>query len=411
MDADVVVIGAGPVGGLAARQLARKGLSVLLLEEHREVGQPVHCAGLIGINGLHENGVYPRSDVILQRVRRSIFHAPSGTQLAIDKGEPHAYVLHRDRLDQQIVREAEAAGTILQLETRVLRTQRDQNGIRLTVLKRGSKQEIQTRFIVNAEGIRAQLMCQHGLPRPKSAYMLPALQYEVANVSLLQDTVHLFFDAKIAKSFFSWVIPLDEQHARIGLATAHRQARPALDHFLKHCSLLSGAKIVKRFGGVVYTGGPSAKTVTQRWVNVGDAAGQTKATTGGGVVAGGACAILAAESIYRALKDGDYKHRELLRYERRWKQQWGRQLQLMAILRRFVNTLENHELDQLFIKLHSSQARQLIESRGDIDRQGRIIMAALTSPVLLRHVLWLILKKSRFLPQLWWGEKKAFQQG
>lgn len=403
MNTDVVVIGAGPAGGLAARQLARNGLSVLLLEEHREVGRPVHCAGLIGINGLRDNGIRPQSDVILHQIRRSIFHAPSGNQLIFDKGEPHAYVLHRDRLDQQIVREAEAAGATLQLETRVLRTQREQNRMRVTVTERGSKRELRTRFVVNAEGIRAQLMRQYSLPRPKSAYMLPALQYEVTNVSLPTETVHLFFDSKIATSFFSWIIPLEDQNARVGLAAAHRQTRRALDHFLKRCPLLSGAQIRKRFGGIVYTGGPSSRTVTKRFVNVGDAAGQTKATTGGGVVAGGACAILAAESISRALKDHVYNHRELLSYERKWKRGWGRQLQLMAILRRFINTLNNQELDQLFMNLHSSQARQIIERKGDIDHQGRIILAALTSPVLLRSVLWLLLKKTRFLPKLLWG--------
>jgi len=94
---EVVVVGAGPAGGLAARQLARKGHTVLILEEHKKVGQPVHCAGLIGINGLHENGVIPKSKVIIRRVRQSIFHAPGGGQLVLDKGEPHAYVLHRDR--------------------------------------------------------------------------------------------------------------------------------------------------------------------------------------------------------------------------------------------------------------------------------------------------------------------------
>ncbi len=403
MDTDVVVVGAGPAGGLAARQLARKGLSVILLEEHSKVGQPVHCAGLIGIKGLQNNGITPQPQVILQQVQRSIFHAPAGTQLLLDKGKPHAFVLHRNRLDQQLAQEAERAGAELLLESRVVRISREPKGMRLKSAGKGASHELRAQCVVNAEGIRAQFVRNFDLPLPKKEFMLPALQYEVTNISLPTDTVHLYFDSRLAKNFFAWVIPLDDHHARVGLATAHRQARLALDKFLKTCTLVKGAKIEKRYGGIVYTGGPSSRTVTKRFVSVGDAAGQTKATTGGGVVAGGACAGMVAASINRALKDGQYNHGALELYEQQWKRTWGRQLRLMAILRRLVNTLANRELDQLFKNLQQSKVKQIIESRGDIDRQGQLIITAFTSPVILRSVSRLLLSKIRYLPQLLWG--------
>ncbi len=403
MDAEVVVIGAGPAGSLAARQLARKGHSVLLLEEHSQIGRPVHCAGLIGIEGLRNNGILPSSDVIAQRVHQSIFHAPSGTQIVLAKKKPHAFVLHRDRLDQQLAKEAEIAGTAIQLETRVIRVTREQHQMRVQVTEKGKRKQLRTQFVVNAEGINAQLMKPFNLPRPKPKYMLPALQYEVTNVSLSTDTVHLFFNNQLATHFFAWVIPIDAHHARVGLAASHKQTPRALDKFLSRCHLTLDAKIEKRYGGIVYTGGPSSKTVAQRFVNIGDAAGQTKATTGGGVVAGGACAVMVASSIHRALQAKTYNHGELRQYEHAWKRNWGRQLYLMAILRRLVNTLSNHELDQLFSNLQTSKARRLIESEGDIDRQGRVIRAAFTSPVLLRNIFWLLFRKIRFFPQLLWG--------
>lgn len=403
MDAEVVIIGAGPAGSLAARQLARKGHSVFLLEEHAEVGRPVHCAGLIGIEGLRNNGISPRPEVVIQRVRQSIFHAPSGAQLHLAKAEPHAFVLHRDRLDSQLAQEAEAAGAKLHLGTRVTQVRRERDGMRLNIENKGQAAELRTQFVVNAEGINAQLMKPFNLPRPKQRYMLPALQYEVSDVSLPTDTVHLFFNTQLAKDFFAWVIPLDAHHARVGLATANKQAPAALNKFFHSCSLTTGAKIEKRYGGIVYSGGPSSRTVAQRFVNIGDAAGHTKATTGGGVVVGGACAIMAASSIHRALKRNHYNHGELRRYERRWKRSWGRQLHLMALLRRLVNTLDNQELDQLFLSLQHSKARRFIETEGDIDRQGRIIQAAFTSPVLIRSAFRLLITKVRFLPQLLWG--------
>ncbi|MFW9935152.1 MAG: NAD(P)/FAD-dependent oxidoreductase, partial [Candidatus Thorarchaeota archaeon] len=180
VDAEVVVIGAGPAGCLAARQLARKGHSVLLLEEHADVGRPVHCAGLIGIEGLRNNGIIPRPEVVIQRVKQSIFHAPSGAQLRLAKAEPHAFVLHRDRLDSQLAQEAEAAGAKLHLRTHVSKVRREQDEMRLNIKAKGQAAEIRTHFVVNAEGINTQLMKPFNLPRPKPRYMLPALQYEVS---------------------------------------------------------------------------------------------------------------------------------------------------------------------------------------------------------------------------------------
>ena len=112
---------------------------------------------------------------------------------------------------------------------------------------------------------------------------------------------------------------------------------------------------------------------------------------------------MAALSIHQSLKTDYYNHAALQRYERMWKRSWGRQLKLMSLLRRLVNTLSNHELDHLFTSLQQSKAREIIEHEGDIDRQGRVIMAAFTSPVLLRSVLRLLFVKSRFLPKVLWG--------
>ena len=403
MDAEVIVIGAGPVGGLAAHQLARLGLSVLLLEDHKQVGRPVHCAGLIGIEGLHGLGVHPEKSVVINRVSGSVLHAPSGLTLTVDKGKPHAYVLHRDLLDQQIVREAEAAGAKLLLGQRVTTCQPTRTGVKLTVRKGGSTKEYQALVVVDAEGISSRLARQSGLPGPKKSYILRALQYEVSNVSLPTDRVHLYFDNRFAPKFFLWIIPLDTHRARVGVASAGRKVRKSLEKFLSQTPILKDAKVEKRYGGLVYSGGPSGKTVAERFITIGDAAGQTKATSGGGVVYGGRCAIIAAASVRRALRNGHYHHKELIHHDKRWRRIWGRQLSQMAVLRRLLNSLSNKELDKLFQTLQQSSVRKLVETRGDIDQQGRLIAASLTNPFLITKLSKIFLSKVKFLPKLLWG--------
>ena len=44
---DVIIVGAGPTGGRTATHLASLGHSVLMLEEHSEIGRPFQCAGLV----------------------------------------------------------------------------------------------------------------------------------------------------------------------------------------------------------------------------------------------------------------------------------------------------------------------------------------------------------------------------
>jgi geranylgeranyl reductase family protein len=403
MDAEVVVIGAGPVGGLAARQLARQGLSVLLLEDHKQIGRPVHCAGLVGIEGLHGLGISPERSVTINRVRCSVLHAPSGLTLTVDKGKPHAYVLHRDLLDQQIAREAEKAGAKLLLGNRVKRCQITRKGVKLTVRNAGTTKEYKALVAVDAEGISARLARQNGLPGPRKSYILRALQYEVTNVSLPTDRVHLYFDNRFAPKFFLWIIPLDAHRARVGLASAGSKVRKSLEKFLSQTPMLKGAKVEERYGGLVYSGGPSGKTMVERFIAVGDAAGQTKATSGGGVVYGGRCAVIAADSIRRALRSGRYHHKELTHYEKRWKRAYGRQLNQMVLLRRLLNLLSNKELDTLFQATQQSSVRDLVERKGDIDQQGRLILASLTNPFLITRLSKIFLSKVKFLPKLLWG--------
>ena len=124
---DVVVAGAGPAGSAAARLLARDGLRVLLLEEHTEVGMPLHCSGLVTPRTLDEAGV--GTDLVLHRVLGAHVFAPSGAQLTLGDGQTRALVIDRVGLDRALVAEAQKQGAHLELGARVVSVERKGSGL------------------------------------------------------------------------------------------------------------------------------------------------------------------------------------------------------------------------------------------------------------------------------------------
>ena len=137
----------------------------------------------------------------------------------------------------------------------------------------------------------------------------------------------------------------------------------------------------------VLTGGPVEKTYTDGLLLVGDVAGQVKPTTGGGVVLGGMCAVMAAEVAAAAIDAGDTSARFLRRYEERWRGALGREFSTMLGARKFVNKISDENIDRIFDSLKSSGLEPTLErfvEEGDMDVQSGVLRKALTHPGMLR---------------------------
>ena len=102
-DYDVIIVGAGPVGGRAATLLAGEGLRVLMLEEHKEIGRPFQCAGLVTPSAMDAVGAH---ETVLQEVDGALIHGPSGTLVPVGTdGKLRTYVVCRKRFDQFVVQQ------------------------------------------------------------------------------------------------------------------------------------------------------------------------------------------------------------------------------------------------------------------------------------------------------------------
>ena len=395
---ETVVVGAGPAGLLAACEIAGRGVEVRVLEEHSVVGQPNHCAGLLSVEGLRRLGVKPSSDFVQHEITGGKIYSPSGAAIEIAGNRTRAYAIDRAAFDRFLAEVA--AGEGVEVETR--RRVKDLliNNGRIEGVH-GRDWEIQAQVVVDAEGAGAPLVREVGLS-PRMLGALAGVNVEVSGVDVEPHKVEVWLGSDIAPGLFAWVIPLGDGTARCGLACSSGDAIERLKRFLDR--RFSGARCSPPRRGVILTGGPARRTYWDGLLLVGDAAGQTKPTTGGGVILGGLCALEAGRTAAEAVEAGDCSARFLQRYQKAWMASLGREFTSMHAARRLMNRLSDDRIDRLFEAFGQEgleeTVRGLVEE-GDMDMQSGVIRAALREPrlrkVLVRGVGRLALGELRSL--------------
>jgi len=378
---DVVVIGAGPSGLISAKAIAKRGLQVTVLEEHGEVGLPSHCAGLVSVDGLSLIGIEPNSSFIQNRVKSARFHSPSNLTFEVKARRDIAYVIDRSKFDQHLAREAVENGVKLILGRSAKTLNRSEGVIRGIVDDRESI--LEASITIDAEGAGGRLLVKSGLKPVDEKRILPAFQYELVNVEVEEESVDLFFGRRYAPNFFAWAIPTGSDSARVGLASNEGNIRQLLDKFVDE-NFHACTKLEQRTGLIV-TGGPIPKTCLHGFIAVGDVAGQTKPTTGGGVVTGGICASVAARAAVSAVEKHDTSLEFLSQsYEFQWRKLLGNELSTMSNARRIYNMLSDSTLDELFKIVLKENLMDEIEASGDMDFQASILLKLAKKPSVMR---------------------------
>ena len=377
---EAAVVGAGPSGLIAAREIAEKGFRVKVFEEHPRIGAPNHCAGILSVEGLERLGIKPRTDFINHEVSGGTAYSPDGTGIRITGSRTRAYIVDREAFDRHLADMAHDAGAEIETNYRIsdLLVKRGM----VTGVIRAS--ETKANVVINAEGASGALARRMGLPRPAEG-VLAGINVDVSGVDLEPNMVEVWFNEKMAQGLFAWVVPTGEGGVRCGLATSGGDALEALKSFLG--VRLGPAEFGEPVRWPVLTGGPVDKTYTDGMLLVGDVAGQAKPTTGGGVILGGLCAMEAAKTVSESLEEEDYSADFLSMYEERWRGTLGKEFSSMLGLRRFVNGIPDDRMDRIFASLKGAGLEPTLESfveEGDMDMQSGVIRKALTHPGLLR---------------------------
>lgn len=340
---DVVVVGAGPTGCYTARQLARLGYEVLVLEEHTEIGEPVHCTGIISMEACERFDLDPTCvEAYLSSAR---FVSPSGQSFRVWSDDARAVVVDRSRFDQILAEQALTFGASFLLGTRANDVQVEQDHIVVTGLCLGETVSFRSSLLIIATGADDSITERLGLAQASGPPIFGAQLF--AQPGRLEE-VEVHLGRSVAPGGFAWAVPANGHGCRVGLVS-HAPPRPLLSEFATE---LEQRGAIRRNGARIRCRavpcGPRTPSFADRVLVVGDAAGQVKATTSGGIYYGLLGAEAAVNAAHRALCDGDLSARALADYERDWVRRIGAEQRTGRLLRRIHGALSDRDIDMFF---------------------------------------------------------------
>ncbi|MDD8026460.1 MAG: NAD(P)/FAD-dependent oxidoreductase [Acidobacteriota bacterium] len=378
MNCDVAVVGGGPSGLQTARLLASGGLRVVLLEAKPAVGADVICTGIVGREIFSEFDLPDGS--VLRDLRSMTIIGPAGRPLAYEHPSPFARVVDRARFDRDLGETAAAAGADLRTGTRVVSAEVTNDGVRLrTQGPDGEPGSISGSVLVLATGIQNHLQKELGLSAPES--YLSGIQWETTAGPEMAPS--LYVGKEVAPGAFGWAIPTEEGRMKVGLITDRDPREP----FRRLLRIFRPGGVPPQEGDIrikPISQGLAPRTSAPRVLVVGEAAGQVKTTTGGGIAFGLLGARVASDVILKAFRTGGPTAAAFAEYDRLWRAVLEREILVGSYVRRAFAVLDDERIEKLLDVARSDGVIPLIRAKGHFDWHSGLIVDLLRKAPVFR---------------------------
>jgi len=338
---DIIIIGAGPVGSYLANKMARLGYSVLVLDKKAAAGQDVCCTGIISKDCFN---LLPADINLVKRpVCSARFVAPSGKSLELSRNDEVAYVIDRIALEQVLADAARASGARFLFRSNVIDVKSSAECIQVTANCKGRKTRFEAETAVISNGFGSPLPARLGLGEI-SKFVVGAQ----AEVSTGIDDIEIYFDRGLDSGGFSWLVPTGRNRGLVGQLTLGQPKRyfKKLLSALKTRGKIATTEVIPAYRAIPLQ--PLPKTYGDRLLVVGEAAGQVKPTTGGGIYYGLVCADIVADTLHRAFQVQDFSASRLASYDRRWRARLGKELKIGYWVQRIYLMLDNRQIERIY---------------------------------------------------------------
>ncbi len=375
---DVLVIGDGPAGSQVAYRLAGQGYDVAVLGKKEKPGEQVCCAGII--SQVCASSFAIDEGTVLGRVRSARIFSPSGKLIRLWRQENQACIVNRSAFDVSMASRAQSKGAQYMPGSPARDITVKDDRVVVEVARDGGGLKFEARAAVIATGFGTRLV--EGLG--KIGDFVIGAQAEVETRGI--DEVEVYLGQEIAPGFFAWLVPTSPPMALVGLLSRRNP-----EFYLRKLisSLHAQGKVASDEGNLGYRGiplEPLASTYGERLLVVGDAAGQVKPTTGGGIYYGLVCADIAARNLGRALEKDNLSARSLANYEREWKRKLGQELKICYWGRKLYEHLSDRQIDRIFDIIKTNGIDDALLKADDLsfDWHGKAILRLVGQKVLAK---------------------------
>lgn len=352
---DVVVVGGGPAGSMAAWEAAKGGATVCLLEKDRDIGYPVRCGEAAGHSGL-EQFVEVKDNWIAEKITSVKLISPNGSKVDVDFSKETGYILNRRIFDYDLSRYAANAGAEIYTKAYVKGLLKDNgkvNGVILDYL--GAEKQIKAKIVIGADGLTSRVGRWAGIKTQiRMKDMESAVQYSVSNVVIEANKMVMYVGNSYAPGGYLWVFPKGERFANIGIGVSgkyskEKSAQKYLDEFME--KEYPDAAILTTMCGGVPCAKPLKKPIADGVMLVGDAAHQINPMTGGGIVSGMKGGWIAGQVAAEAVNNGGCSEKSLQAYPDWMRKDFGKNHDRFYNIKEAVERLTDSDLNAIAEKV------------------------------------------------------------
>jgi digeranylgeranylglycerophospholipid reductase len=353
---DVLVIGAGPGGSMAARYAARKGLKVLMVEKRPEIGVPVRCAEGISRSWMQEVEIEPQDKWIDAYMDGAKIYSPDEKSIveltAEQAGNEVGFVLNREYFDKYLAALAAKEGAEIWLKSPAVEIIKEDGYVRGAIVRRfGENVEVRARIIIAADGFESQVARWAGLNTVlREKDIVSCIQYRMTNIDIEENFTH-FFIGSCAPGGYVWIFPKGKKEANVGIGVSLNklknkgEVKKYLDDFIEKHEYLRKGSVIQIVTGAVSTCPVPKRIVDNGIMLVGDAARLIDPITGGGIanacISGKYAGEIAAKCIDNPSKEC------LEEYQKLVQERWGRKHLRNWFVKEKLASLDDDTLNKL----------------------------------------------------------------
>ena len=372
---DVLVIGAGPGGSMAARYAARNGLKVLMVEKRAEIGVPVRCAEGISRSWMEEVEIEPQEKWIDAYMEGAKIYSPDEKSIveltAEQAGNEVGFVLNREYFDKYLAALAADAGVEIWLKSPAVEIVKEDGYVKGAIVRKfGEKVEVRAKIIIAADGFESQVARWTGLNTVlRERDIVSCIQYRMTNIDIEENFTH-FFIGSCAPGGYVWIFPKGKKEANVGIGVAlnklkHKgEVKKYLDAFIEKHEYLRKGSVIQIVTGAVSTCPVPKRIVDNGIMLVGDAARLIDPITGGGIanacISGKYAGEVAAKCIENPRKEC------LQEYQEKVQKRWGRKHLRNWFVKEKLASLDDGTLNKL-MEVISEENISEISVRGILE--------------------------------------------